>query len=168
MGLSLSSIWCNPILSAGGCTISNKTWQRLGITTVGQIFSDKILPFQHLKNEFGLLQLSSVLSRKCKEGAVPASYSEWDQLFKKASGVVSNIYSLMFRAAYNAYSSVQLAWEHDINTSLTASQWNAIWRKVLSSSKCMRFRIIKYKILSSAYFTPVRLSKMDDNTKIYV
>ena len=55
-GLSLPScpIWGNPSLSAGGRTLSNKIWQRAGIITVGQIYRDQTLPFQQLKNQYGL------------------------------------------------------------------------------------------------------------------
>ncbi|KAF3858942.1 hypothetical protein F7725_012143 [Dissostichus mawsoni] len=130
-GLSLPSfpIWSNPCLSAGGGTLSNNIWQKAGITTIGQIYRDQTLPFQHLKNQYGLsdssflsyAQIASIISTKCKEGAMPASCMEEDQRLKKAiisSGVVSNIYKLLSRAAPNTYSPVQLSWEHDLNISV--------------------------------------------------
>ncbi|KAF3835908.1 hypothetical protein F7725_028466 [Dissostichus mawsoni] len=150
-GLSLPScpIWSNPCLSAGGGTLSNNIWQKAGITTIGQIYRDQTLPFQQLKNQYGLsdssflsyAQIASIISTKCKEGAMPASCMEEDQRLKKAiisSGVVSNIYKLLSRAAPNTYSPVQLSWEHDLNISLSALQWNSIWRSAMFSSKCER------------------------------
>ncbi|KAF3834269.1 hypothetical protein F7725_025473 [Dissostichus mawsoni] len=76
-GLSLPScpIWSNPCLSAGGGTLSNNIWQKAGITTIGQIYRDQTLPFQQLKNQYGLsdssflsyAQIASIISTKCKE-----------------------------------------------------------------------------------------------------
>ncbi|KAF3854220.1 hypothetical protein F7725_022275, partial [Dissostichus mawsoni] len=150
-GLSLPScpIWSNPCLSAGGGTLSNNIWQKAGITTIGQIYRDQTLPFQQLKKQYGLsdssflsyAQIASIISTKCKEGAMPASCMEEDQRLKKAiisSGVVSNIYKLLSRAAPNTYSPVQQSWEHDLNISLSALQWNSIWRSAMFSSKCER------------------------------
>ena len=54
--------------------------------TVWQIYRDQTLPFQQLKNQYGLshpafltyAQLAPVISKKCKEGAKPASCPEVD------------------------------------------------------------------------------------------
>ena len=173
-GLSLPScpIWGNPILSAGGRTLRNNIWQRAGIMSVGQIYKDHTLPFQQLKNQYGLLhssfltygQLAAVISKKCKDGATPASCPEVDQRLKQASlssGVVSNIHGLLSKTAPSAYSPVQLAWAHDLNISLSASEWKSVWNSALYSSKCVRLRIIQFKILNRAYITPVTQAKMD-------
>lgn len=48
-------IWCNPLISTEGCTLSHKCGERHGIETVGKLYSDKIIPFQQPKNQFGHL-----------------------------------------------------------------------------------------------------------------
>ncbi|KAF3848865.1 hypothetical protein F7725_015362 [Dissostichus mawsoni] len=61
-------------LSAGGGTLSNNIWQKAGITTIGQIYRDQTLPFQQLKNQYGLsdssflsyAQIASIIGTKCK------------------------------------------------------------------------------------------------------
>lgn len=113
-----------------------------------------ILSFQLIKNLFHIAdssfltyaQISSAIHKKCKEGAAPASCPDWDVLLRKATllkGTVSNIYSSLFGSARHAYAPVQLAWEHDLNTSLTSSQWNDIWRSALYTSKCVRFSTVQ-------------------------
>lgn len=77
-------------------------------------------------------------------------------------GTVSSIYSVLFSARADAYTAVQQAWERDLNVSLSPSQWEALWRNAIYSSKCVQFRIIQYKIMCRAYFTSVSLSKMDE------
>ena len=67
---------------------------------------------------------------------------------------------------FNAYSNAQVTWEHELSTSLSITQWHAVWRSAMSASKCVRFRIIQYQILNQAYFPPVCLSKMDNKHNI--
>ena len=75
--------------------------------------------------------------------------------------MVSNIHGLLSKTAPSAYSPVQLAWAHDLNISLSASEWKSVWNSALYSSKCVRLRIIQFKILNRAYITPVTQAKMD-------
>lgn len=70
----------------------------------------------------------------------------------------------MFLDAHKACTSTQAAWEHELNTSLSSSQWASIWRSGIHLSKCVRYKIIQYKILCRAYVTPVRLAKISVNT----
>ena len=62
--------WSNPVLKAGGKTLTNKSWQQRGINQVGQIVKNGyMVPFNVLKTQYDLkdvdffayLQLKSIL-----------------------------------------------------------------------------------------------------------
>ena len=164
-----------PFSQQGGNVYTIPTWQMRGINIIGQIFDGKMSPFQDLKEQFGVTessfltyaQISSIINKKCREGSNPASCPEWDLQLRKVTvsrGAVSNIYHLLATANCNAYSSVQSAWERDLGISLESSEWDRIWKSALYSSKCVRYKIIQYKILNRAYFTPVTMSKINDES----
>ena len=47
--------WSNPVLKAGGKTLTNKSWQQRGINQVGQIVKDGyMIPFNVLKTQYDL------------------------------------------------------------------------------------------------------------------
>lgn len=73
-GLCLPSclIWNNPALMSGRGTLNSKQLMTYGINTIGQIYDGKILPYELIKERFGLsdtffltyAQLSSILKKK--------------------------------------------------------------------------------------------------------
>lgn len=95
-GMSLPScpIWNNPLLTAGGKTLAESSWQHHNVTQVGQIVRDgNIILFDELKIQFGLndsaflqyLQLRSIFKKLTSKGIVLGSASTLDAKLRNAA-----------------------------------------------------------------------------------
>ena len=176
-GSSLPScpIWNNPLLTAGGRTLTDNTWQQHNITQVGQVVRDgDIIPFKEIKIQFGLndsayfqyFQLKSIFKNFKFKGIKMGSNIVLDSKLRAACtgrGTVSVIYKLLSSSLPDSTTVIKSQWERDIGSSLTADQWDLILKQSTSICSCVRYKIIQFKIIHRAYITPHKLKKMDPN-----
>lgn len=77
--------------------------------------------------------------------------------------MVSALYKPIRLSSLNSNSPTPIHWEQDLGISLTAAQWDAIWKNTTSISNCLRYTIIKMKDLHRDYITLHRLKNMDQS-----
>ncbi len=136
-GMSLPScpIWNNSLLTAGGRTLPENTWQQHNITQLGQVVTDgDIIPFKEIKTQFGLndsaylqyFQLKSIFKKFKSKGIMLGSNTVLDSKLRAAAigrGTVSVIYKLLSLSLPDSTTSTKSQWERDIGSSLTVDQW---------------------------------------------
>ena len=174
-GISLPScpVWLNPILTAGGKCLSNKAWQTKGIDRVDKIVKDgEMIPFNELKDLYDLrnsdfliyLQLSSIIGSIRKDNQDIGMKKELDDRFRKITlgkRFVSQIYSLLSLKPADDLETIRQQWESDLALPLSTPQWETILKNTTKLSKCVRYKIIQFKILHRVCITPCKIKKMD-------
>ena len=142
-GLMLPScpLWENPLLMAGGKTLSNETWKNYNIRNLGQIVKqNKIISFPVFKNIFALndtvflqyLQIKSILKKYVTKGISLASDVETDNKLKeiiKNQGTVSKLYRFIHTSSCNILDKTKARWEQDLGKNLTTEQWGSIMQR---------------------------------------
>ena len=145
------TIWLYTLLTAAGKPLNNILWQHKGIFTIGQLCNENgIRPFSDVKAEFGLpeaaflayLQIKSVTNKFTLAHKTELDNNLMSAITKR--GTTSSIHKILLLASPNPFIPTQQAWEKDLGVSLTPEQWNAIWKKGIVTSRCVRYRIIRY------------------------
>lgn len=156
-------IWLTTLLTAGGKPLNNILWQHKDVFTTGQLCNENgVRPFSDVKAEAAFLadlQIKSITSKFTLAHKTELDNNLMSAITKR--GTTSSIYKILLLASPNPFITTQQAWEKDLGVSLTPEQWNAIWKKGIVTSRCVRYRIIQFKILCRAYITPSRISKIN-------
>lgn len=172
-GISLPScpIWKNPSFMAGNAPLTNIFWESRKITCFGQVVRDgEKIPFQELKTEFNLenscifqyIQLESILSTNIFQNMEEPLDS---QLKRVTTGrrTVSKVYNMLCPVIFDCNRSILDQWERDLGLRLTTDQWEGILKRTSYLSKCVRYKMIQFKILHKIYNTPHKLNKINSN-----
>lgn len=172
-GLSLPScpIWNNPALIAGNEPLTNIIWKSKNITCLGQIVKDgELLSFQELKTNYNLdyscifqyLQLKSILRSYCFKNMEESLDSQL-KMATNGSRTVSKLYKILCPTFFDCNKCILDQWERDLGLKLTTDQWGAILKRSNYLSKCVRYKMIQFKILHRFYITPYKLNKMNSD-----
>jgi hypothetical protein len=130
-------IWSNPVLKAGGKTLTNKSWQHRGTNQVGQIVIDGyMVPFNVLKTQYDLkdvdffacIQFKSNLGLLISKEHIVQDLDLDIKLREIASGrkIVSRLYELLTTASLDSLSSIQHKRELDLGAPLSNAQWDKL------------------------------------------
>lgn len=76
---------------------------------------------------------------------------------------ISIIYDKLVEIRQAPLDKIKKAWEHDLNTSLSNSEWESIFKLINTSSLCARHRLLQFKVVHRAHWSKVRLSSIYPN-----
>ncbi|KAA0701525.1 LINE-1 reverse transcriptase -like protein [Triplophysa tibetana] len=75
-------------------------------------------------------------------------------------GAISRLYNLIYSLQLTPQHKIKFQWEEDLGEEISEELWDAILRRVHSSSICARHGLTQCKIIHRAHLTRVRLSKI--------
>lgn len=76
---------------------------------------------------------------------------------------ISIIYDKLVEIRQAPLDKIKKAWEHDLNTSLSNSEWESIFKLINTSSLWARHRLLQFKVVHRAHWSKVRLSSIYPN-----
>ncbi len=94
------------------------------------------------------LKLKASIMKIISKGTYRGGHEHLDNSLKKLAnerGMVSGIYRLLLCPSPSGDIQTKKSWEQDLGISLSSLEWDRIWRKSVSMSKCIRFRVIQFK-----------------------
>lgn len=134
------------------------------------IFNQSLVPLSKLNSDFNIpqsyffrfLQLSHAFSHQFSNSPPQLVQSSLEDLLRSdcAKKPTSQLYSHLTVTSLPTMEKLRSKWSHDI-PNFDNDDWDDIWDFPFSSLVSLRDRLIQFKIVHRAYFTPHRLHKMN-------
>ena len=146
-------------------------WQNRGLRTQQDLFIDgSFASFQQLRTKFPIphaqffryLQLRDFIRKQLPHFPACPLSSDIDSLLapvQSFKGIISSLYSALSSQRNVSLDTIKHRWEQDLGETILDETWDAILKRVHTSSICARHGLIQCKILHRAHWTKEKLSE---------
>ncbi len=147
-------------------------WNSQALVTIDQLFIDNnFASFDQLKKQrslpnshlFRYLQARSFARNHFSEfPAAPLNGILEGILhqYRCIGGAISNIYNIINNKQTPSSRSLKSLWEEDLSIKLENETWNAVFKRIHSSSVSSRHKLIQFKVVHRIHWSRVQLSRM--------
>ncbi len=80
--------------------------------------------------------------------------------YRCIGGAISNIYNIINNKQTPSSRSLKSLWEEDLSIKLENESWNAVFKRIHSSSVSSRHKLIQFKVVHRIHWSRVQLSRM--------
>uniref|UniRef100_A0A3B3CPH8 Reverse transcriptase domain-containing protein n=1 Tax=Oryzias melastigma TaxID=30732 RepID=A0A3B3CPH8_ORYME len=176
LGLSLfSPVASNYFFAPSILDATFQEWLNGGITTFNQLFfENQFVSFQQLSNSYSLpathffryLQVRHFIATSISGFPNKPSKNVMDDIFcfnpTQSKSITKMLKSVSCLPP--SMQNIKLAWEQDLQISISDAIWDNILLKINYSSMCARHCLIQFKIVHRAHLSKAKLSKMFPQT----
>lgn len=168
MGISPNTpLWLNPNLPHFYKSIDPQIWTRYGIKLISQVVScTSLLSFCQLSSQYNLpqhyqfryLQLSHAFEAQFPRSSCILIQSKLETTLRSGctKKPISHIYQHLIYESLPPLDGLLSRWQRDI-PALSGEDWDGVWDFPFSSLVSIRDKLVQFKIVHRAYFTPHRL-----------
>ncbi|XP_059837717.1 uncharacterized protein LOC132400604 [Hypanus sabinus] len=148
-----------------------QVWFRKGIRRFEDLFIDnRFASFQQLSVQFNLPNAHFFRYLQIRHFIAPLIPNFPEMPAKNAmdlflsinplgKGLISIIQDKLAALRRAPVDKIKMAWEHDLNTSLSDESWDSILKSVNSTSLCARHCLLQFKIVHRAHMSKSKLSR---------
>ncbi len=147
-------------------------WNSKGLVTINQLFIDNnFASFDQLKKQFSLpnshlfryLQARSFARKHFSEFPAAPPNGILESIlhhYRSIGGALSNIYNIINNKQTPSSRSLKSLWEEDLSITLENETWNAVLKRIHSSSVSSRHKLIQFKVVHRIHWSRVQLSRI--------
>lgn len=169
-------LWLNSTLKHIFKLPEHHAWTKFNIKTVTQIVSNQsLVPLSKLNSDcnipqsyfFRFLQLSHAFGCQFSSSPPQLNQSSLEDLLRSdcTKKPTSQLYSHLTITSLPTLEKLRSKWSRDI-PDFDSDDWDDVWDFPFSSLVSLRDRLIQFKIVHRAYFTPHRLHKMNPDSPL--
>lgn len=171
LNFSLSSpISANHLFQPSLLDPTFQEWQRLGIECFRDLFTDiSFVSFEQLTEKFSLpkshffryLQIRHFLRCQLPNFPQTPDVNIVDALLSlqpSHKGLISIIYNKLLGIRQAPLNNIKVAWEQDLNLTLSDDMWDTIFKLVNSTSLCARHCLLQFKVVHRTHISKSKLS----------